>query len=105
MELYKKDQSTIVITGYIKSIVDAQTIRKAIEESVAQGTRSIHLIIEDSFSMTSAVIGYLLKVVNDGIQISITLSDHRLWELLNDFQLVSILNVREKPVTKNTIDA
>ncbi|WP_027389270.1 hypothetical protein [Chrysiogenes arsenatis] len=97
MELYKKNQSTIVITGHIKSIIDAQTIRKSIEDSITQGSRSIHLIIEDSFSMTSAVIGFLLKVVNDGVQISITLSDHRLWKLLNDFQLINVLNVQEKP--------
>lgn len=100
MEVYKKNPSTIVITGHIKSIIDAQTIRKSIEESIAQGSRSVHLVVEDSFSMTSAVIGFLLKVVNDGIQISITLSDHRLWKLLNDFQLITVLNVQEKPATE-----
>ncbi|ADU65808.1 hypothetical protein LGV61_05575 [Desulfurispirillum indicum] len=97
MDIQKKDSSTLVITGNIKSIRHSQMIRESVEQCLRGGVKSIHLIIEDSFSMTSTVIGFLMKIINEeGVKVSMTISDHRLWQLLNDFQLIEMFRVQEK---------
>jgi len=82
-----------VITSCIKSVSDFQEIKTTID--AISGT-SINLEIIDSFSITSSVIGYLNKLIHkDGITIHMSVSDSRLYELLNDLSLISLFNVRK----------
>ncbi|MBB5021464.1 hypothetical protein [Desulfurispira natronophila] len=95
MEIHTRDSNTLVISGNIKSIRHSQLIRESVENILKKGSRSLHLIIEDSFSMTSTVIGFLMKVANEeGIKISMTVTDERLWQLLSDFQLLDMFHVQ-----------
>jgi len=87
--------SEIIITGNIKSIEDSQEIKNAISAMQQKGSRSIRLKILDSFSMTSTVIGHLMKLVNlDKIPVSLVVGDERLYQLLEELSLVQTFNVR-----------
>lgn len=83
--------NTVTIEGNIKSVSDFQLIKSTID---GVNDSNIYLIINDSFSITSSVIGYLNKLIHkDGITISMRVNDDRLYDLLNDLNLISLFNV------------
>ena len=85
----------IVITGNIKSIEDSIQIKETISAVLRQGSANVFLRIKDSFSMTSTVIGFLMKLVNyDKVQLSLVVGDNRLYVLLEELNLLRIFNVR-----------
>ena len=95
MQIKVSGNSEIVITGNIKSIEDSQEIKNAISSLQQHGAKSIRLKIQDSFSMTSTVIGHLMKLVNlDKITVSLVVGDQRLYQLLEELSLVHQFNVR-----------
>jgi Flp pilus assembly secretin CpaC len=86
--------NNIIITGNIKTLEESQQINESISDLVAHGSRHIHLTINDSFSMTSTVIGFLMKVVHhDKVQLSISVVDSRLHTLLDELSLIEIFKV------------
>ncbi|QFR48386.1 hypothetical protein FJR48_01050 [Sulfurimonas lithotrophica] len=88
--------SEVKITGNIKSVSDFQTIKSTLD-SVVVNNSSINLIIEDSISITSSVIGYLNKLIlKDGIKLTMSVGNDDLISLLNDLNLSSVFNVRKK---------
>ena len=88
--------SEVKITGNIKSVSDFQTIKSTLD-SVVVNNSSINLIIEDSISITSSVIGYLNKLIlKDGIKLTMSVGNNDLVSLLNDLNLSSVFNVRKK---------
>ncbi|MDD2366803.1 MAG: hypothetical protein PHN84_11620 [Desulfuromonadaceae bacterium] len=85
----------LTITGNIKSVEDGQEIKQAIDAIQKKGVKSILLKIQDSFSMTSTVIGHLMKTVNiDRVGLSIVVGDRRLYQLLEELSLIDVFNVR-----------
>jgi len=89
-------QGTVVtIVGNIKSIADFQTIKKNVDDVVAQNKR-VDFIIADSISMTSSVIGYLTKLVyQDKVSMSMKIGDERLHQLLDDLNVTSLFGVKK----------
>ncbi len=86
--------NTATIQGNIKSISDLQEIKNCLGEMI-QGNKSITLKIVDSISITSSVIGYLTKLIHkDKITISMIVGDLRLYNLLDELNLISQFNVR-----------
>jgi len=95
MQIEHKSSNELTLIGNIKSIEDSSEIKNAINTLQKNGTKSIHLRIIDSFSMTSTVIGYLMKLVNlDKISVSLVVGDPRLYQLLEELSLVQSFNVR-----------
>ena len=85
--------NVVTIEGNIKSVSDFQEIKSTID---AINDKSITLIIKDSFAITSSVIGYLNKLIHkDGVTIHMSVHDSRLYDLLNDLNLISLFNVRK----------
>lgn len=85
----------VIITGNIKTIDDSLHIKDTINGILEQNVRSLHIKIIDSFSMTSTVIGFLMKLVNhDKIPLSMNVYDNRLYVLLEELNLLQIFNVR-----------
>jgi hypothetical protein len=85
--------STIVIEKNIKSLQNFQEIKKAVE-SVSETSDKIHFELKDTISMISSVIGYLTKVIQkDGLNISMTVYDERLYHLLDELNLVQLFQV------------
>lgn len=95
MQIEQRGNNELVITGNIKSIEDSQDIKKAIQALQEKGAKSVLLRVIDSFSMTSTVIGYLMKLVNiDKLTISLVIGDPRLYQLLEELSLLQAFNVR-----------
>ena len=95
MNLEDNGANELIITGNIKSIEDSIEIKKAINALKSRGAKSLMLRIQDSFSMTSTVIGYLMKSVEiDKYPVSIIASDRRLYRLFEELSLVQSFNVR-----------
>jgi hypothetical protein len=95
MEIERTGSTELTISGNIKSIEDSLRIKEAVNALRDSGARSLHLQISDSFSMTSTVIGNLMKLVHhDKVPLSITVGDQRLYELLDELNLTAVFNVR-----------
>jgi len=88
--------STVTIEGNIKTIGDYNTIRSAVQGIVDGGSTSVTLQIPNSISLTSSIIGYLLKLAKkDGINVVAKIGDSRLHELLEELNLIEAFNVQK----------
>jgi len=88
MEISSKG-SVVTIKDNIKSISDFQSIKKCLDELIANDNR-VTIDIIDSMSMTSSVIGYLTKIIfKDKVQLSLRIGDQRLYDLLDELNLIS----------------
>jgi anti-anti-sigma regulatory factor len=96
MKLKSNGSNQLTISGNIKSVDDSMEIKKALSALQQHGAKSIVVTLEDSFSMTSTVIGHLMKLVNlDKIAVSLVVGDPRLYQLFEDLNLVQAFNVRQ----------
>jgi len=87
--------SKVTIQGNIKSVGDHQKIKNLLD-SVSQDSTSITIDLKDSISITSSVIGYLIKLIHkDNINISMKVGDIRLYDLLDDLNLISTFNAKK----------
>jgi hypothetical protein len=94
MHLELKNDNEVIITGNIKSVEDSLLVKNTISDILTRGSRSIHLKIMDSLSMTSTMIGFLMKIVHqEKIHLLITVGDSRLYSLLEELNLVQQFNV------------
>jgi len=85
--------NTLTIVGNIKSVNDYQEIKTAVDNLV-QEHKVITILIKDSLSITSSVIGYLNKIVmKDSIDVNIKVGNTQLQELLADLNLISVFKV------------
>jgi len=86
----ERSSNILKIDGNIKSVKDYQEI-KSITDTLVQEHKSITVIIEDSLSITSSVIGYFNKIVlKDSIDLNMRIGDAKLMELLADLNLTSV---------------
>jgi hypothetical protein len=98
MQLTCSGDNELIITGNIKTVDDYMEIRETATRLLAGGCRSLNFHIEDSFSMPSAVIGFLVKLVNrDKIAVSMEIRDKRLFELIQELSLTSLFKARYIP--------
>lgn len=85
----------VVITGNIKTVSDYQQIKETIDK-LTQNNKHITIIIQDSISITSSIIGYLNKLVlKDNIDLEIKVGDDQLMELFEDLNLISLFKVKK----------
>ncbi len=97
MTIEQKSATELTVSGNIKTIDDSIALRAAVQKLVDGGGSGIMLRIPDSFAMPSAVIGYLMKLVNrDKVQLNVIAGDQRLRELLDELQLTEQFGVRER---------
>jgi len=93
MHIETTGPSELTIRGNIKSIEDSTRIKDAL--GAIAGEAGIQIRIPESFSLTSTVIGFLMKLVNvDKVRVTLLVGDHRLYQLLEDLSLVQPFNVR-----------
>ncbi|MDH5464632.1 MAG: hypothetical protein OEW60_03325 [Thiovulaceae bacterium] len=87
----RNENITVRVEGVVKSIVDSQNIQDAIDALSSENNITIDFV--DSFSLTSTVIGFLLKKIQkDKFKITLLVHDKRLWELLGHLNLTGPLN-------------
>lgn len=98
MEIVSRSSNELVISGNIKTIDDSMALRAEVHKMHEAGAGSITLRIEESFALPSAVIGYLMKLVNrDKVRLTLLAGDHRLRDLLDELQLSCTFNVGSLP--------
>ena len=91
MEIKTVGNQELVVNGIIKTIDDSILLREAVQKLHDNGANAITLRIEDSFALPSAVIGYLMKLVNrDKVKLTLLAGDKRLYELLEELQLATV---------------
>jgi len=88
------NSNTITITGNIKKVSDFQSIKNSID-SILQNNKRLTIKIIDSLSITSTTIGYLNKLVlKDNIDIHLITGNNKLYDLLEDLNLISTFKVK-----------
>ncbi|MEF3191628.1 MAG: hypothetical protein K6347_03625 [Campylobacterales bacterium] len=85
----------VVVSGTIKSVDDSMKIKEALIAALATDKSvALRLVINDSFIVTSSVIGFLLKLIQkDRINLTVVAKKSELYELFESLRLVSLLNV------------
>ncbi|MGE4498097.1 MAG: hypothetical protein AB7E48_09475 [Deferribacterales bacterium] len=87
--------NSVHIKGNIKSIDDYLAVKNSLQELADKGVRSIEVCFTDSVSITSSIIGFMLKLINvDKIDLSVTAGDKKLLALLEELELQGIFKVR-----------
>lgn len=95
MQLTKTGANQITIEGNIKTIEDYLAIKKIVTSMVDAGSTQIVLIICNSISMPSSVLGFFVKLVNqDNIRVSMQVVEQCLYELLEELGMVGLFNVK-----------
>ena len=95
MEIQRQG-SEIVVTGNIKNTSDYQSIKDNVNALVQSGAKSIIVKTPESFSMTSSVIGFFIKVIfQDKVSIHVYVKDDRLYSLLEDLNLIETFKVKK----------
>jgi len=88
-----KNNNVLEIEGIIKTMNDANKLNESLEEF--QEGSAVILRIKDSFAMPSAVIGNLLKKVEEGTNVRLEVNSGILYEVLDDLNLINKLNVKK----------
>ncbi len=89
MHIERTGQNEITITGNIKTTADYLEIRALATRVVEEGASALTLVILESLSMPSAVIGFFVKLAKrDKIRLTMAIQDPRLHELLDELGLV-----------------
>ncbi len=95
MENITKLTGAISIAGNVKNSNDINKIKEAISSYALKSGDAFTIELKDSFAMPSAMIGYLMKLVEqDKIKLSLKIGDPRLAELLDDLGLTQAFNIK-----------
>lgn len=88
-------KNIVTIDGNIKTVTDYQELKKNIDPLI-KSNKNIEIILKDSISITSSVIGYFNKLVlKDKIELKIAVASELLFELFKDLNLVELFRVRK----------
>ena len=94
MENIQKLSKSIKVMGNIRSISDISDLKSVIDAYNLASGDTFTIEIVDSFAMPSAMIGYLLKLVQqEEVKLTMKIHDERLAELLEDLNLKEIFNI------------
>ncbi|RUM56032.1 MAG: hypothetical protein DSY40_02895 [Nautilia sp.] len=86
-----KNGNVITITGNIKNMNDANKLNETLKEFRSGNSVTIKII--DSFAIPSAIIGILLKKLEEDVNIKLEVGNNILYEVLDDLNLIKKLNV------------
>lgn len=95
MQISRNELSQLHIKGNIKSPEHFHRIKESTHELLEQGEKLIHLLIEDSFSITSSVIQHLTHLIHhETVSVRIEANDPRLYRTLENLELIEHFNVK-----------
>jgi len=88
-------RNIVTIEGNIKTVNDYQELKKEID-ALIKSHKNIEIVLKDSISITSSVIGYLNKLVlKDKIELKIAVANELLFELFKDLNLIELFSVHK----------
>ncbi len=97
MTIHNPVRGKVEVKGTIRGIDDIAQIRSVIDAMRLEEGDSLQLDITDSFSMPSSLIGYLLKLVEQQkVNLTLTVGNEVLAELLEDLNLRQVFNLRQR---------
>lgn len=97
MQINSPVRGKVEIEGNIRGLNDIDQIKAVIDAMHLEQRDRLVLEIKDSFSMPSALIGYLLKLVEQkGVNLNVTVGNAILEELLHDLNLKQAFNLKLK---------
>jgi len=84
---------SLTLEGHITGISEVAKIKSLVNAN--QGFTTLDLIIKDAFVIPSALIGYLIKIINaDNKRVTIKASHNELKVLLSELKLDKVFEVR-----------
>jgi len=84
---------SLTLKGHITGMSEVMKIKSLVGAN--QGFTTLELIIEDAFVIPSALIGYLIKIINvDNKRVTIKASHNELKLLLSELKLDKVFEVR-----------
>lgn len=96
MTITNSGTNEFTISGDIKTISDYQEIKSAIQAQVDKGANSLDVKINDSQTITSSVVGYLMKLVNlNNVKVTLHIKNPGLYKMMEDLVLISVFNVQK----------
>jgi predicted nucleotidyltransferase len=97
MKINSPIRGKVEIEGNIRGLSDIDQIKTVIDNMRLEAQDSLALEVKDSFSMPSALIGYLLKLVEqNGVNLNVTVGNEILAELLEDLNLKQTFKLKLK---------
>lgn len=94
MDIKVNNPSEIIVYGNTKSVSDYHELKKVITDLMSIEHNALTITMPDSFTITSSIIGYFLKLVyQDGVKLTLCVQDDRLITLLSDLRLTEAFNV------------
>jgi len=92
MEFNVKKMGNIVeVDGLIKTINDASAVIDALK---SVDDDNVVLRVRESFGLPSSIIGYLVKLKDEGKNVTVEVGSDILYDLLDNLNLISSFNVR-----------
>ncbi|ADU65678.1 hypothetical protein LGV61_04185 [Desulfurispirillum indicum] len=83
----------ITIYGNIKTISDHESIKTTLDE-VVKAQKEIVIILPESSTIISSVIGYFIKLIfMKKVQINVKVGNDNLYQMLQELELLKVLNV------------
>ena len=93
---YDGHVNKMVIKGLIKSVEDSAYFKEVMLEMLGTPSKALSIYIEDSFIVTSSIIGYILKAINiDKADITLYVHEDDLYKLLSQLNLLEQLHVKK----------
>ncbi len=99
MRVHSPVRGKVEVEGNIRGLQDIEQIKGVIDAMYLEAGDSLLFEIKDSFSMPSALIGYLLKLVEQQrVNLQLIVGNEILDELLTDLNLKRTFNLKLKRV-------
>ncbi|MBF0567960.1 hypothetical protein [Candidatus Magnetominusculus dajiuhuensis] len=96
MEIEKSTDAEAVISGHVKTIEDYTKIKQVVNSMLTGDGCAISVRIPDSISITSSVIGYLLKLVFENkVDLKLFVREPKLYHLLEVLNLITVFKVQK----------
>ncbi|MBF0458551.1 MAG: hypothetical protein HQK99_11740 [Nitrospirae bacterium] len=96
MEIEKTTDTEAIISGHVKTIEDYTKIKQVINSMLSGEGCSITVKIPDSISITSSVIGYLLKLVFENkVDLKLFVKEQKLYNLLEVLNLITVFKAQK----------
>lgn len=95
MEITRTKDSELTIYGHIKKTESYFDLKKSIDTLIEEGVKTIDIKIPDSLTITSSIIGLLLRAdKEDGIKVNLHVGQQQLYQLLENLNMSEVFNVR-----------
>ncbi len=96
MEIAKAAASELTILGHIQKTESYFDLKREIDSMIEEGIREIHIKIPDSVTITSSVIGLLLRASSEeGVKVNLHVGQEQLYSLLESLNMLKIFNAQK----------